>query len=91
MKITKREFKNSLYKYLKPGKFTLTNHGKDEFVVTIENVATNDTPNVAIIKTAQDAKEAIRPFIPNSERMTGTYGCGCKKTESLFCTKHDRQ
>lgn len=80
--INVREFARHITRYLKQCKYVVTKHDKPYLVVTIE--------------TAIDKKEIVEElkndvgFVPNFQRETLTYGCGCVKTTDFLCGKHQR-
>lgn len=81
-RITKREFIQHTSKHIKPSVFILTNHGVDEYLVTI--VATNGIKN-------EQGELKIATTDKDREQRISLYGCGCPKTDDLLCQKHGRQ
>ena len=102
-RISKRDLCHSISKYLKDGKFIVTNRGKDEYVITIEKVDGNKTIDSGTSDTSEHI-EAVGGCETECGEVMGSdayyaekahrmayYGCGCGRIPgSSLCPKHGR-
>lgn len=92
--INKREFVRHFSKYLKEkGKFCLT--VKDKVVATVK-ITNGVHTGISILKEipfklSPESKNKEQPLVnAATNKDVTTYGCGCKRTDKLLCSKHGR-
>jgi len=100
--VNKREFIRHAGKYLIPNKSYILK-GKPDIIVNIELSDKKQVSDKGMAEVRQPPKERIREvlktvpeiktakeFIPNWQRDTSKYACGCAKTEQSLCLRHNR-
>ena len=69
-RIGKREFYSNPSKYIKPGIFILTSHGKDELKVIVTNISDNVTNKDPIVTNNQPNDTNNESNVPNNQKVT---------------------
>ena len=80
-KVSIREFRANMAKWLKCVPLTLTRNGNDVYTITKAGEESVHNPQI-------DLNVGVHKSV-NAESMA-TYGCGCKRTDDKPCKKHGR-
>ncbi len=110
MKVSKKEFTTNIYKYLKPGSYTLTYRGTECLQVVISGIKSSngvrskDKVSTITHKVTTSIPKGVTtatdiPGVVTADGIQGTprgvkdiskHGCGCRKTGTNLCSKHNR-
>lgn len=85
-RVSVKEFRSNMVKWLKLTPLVLTKNGKD--IYSVDQIG--DTKSVHNFeKSVHNSVEL--PKLAKKSVHFGEYGCGCKKdADKLFCSKHGR-